>query len=63
MSNCPKCKQDTLIDMRGGGWDWDKKLCMNRGCDYEVELDTMTCHEPDGSIYIMHKEDDDEDNI
>lgn len=61
MSNCPKCNKDTIADMHGGGWDWDKKLCTNKECDYELELDISTCIEPDGSTYIMHKEYDDED--
>lgn len=61
MSNCPKCNQDTVIKVNGDGWDWDRAWCCAIECDYDIELDTMTCHEPDGSTYIIHKEDDDED--
>jgi|FLOH01.1.fsa_nt_gi hypothetical protein len=55
---CPLCKQDTLIKVNGEGWDWDREMCMSRGCDYDKELDTMTCTEPDGSVYITEKDEE-----
>jgi len=63
MKNCPKCKQDSILILYGHMWDWDIEICINRDCDYEIELDISTCFEPDGSTYIIHKEYDDEDNI
>ena len=38
---CPKCKK-YVIHLHGGGWDYDRKYCSNRECDYEVEYDTST---------------------
>ena len=58
---CPKCKENTVVKIDGYGWDWDREICMSRGCDYDVELDTMTCHEPDGSIYIIRKDEDEDE--
>lgn len=57
---CPECKQDTVVKINGDGWDWDFEWCMLRGCDYDKELDTMTCVEPDGSLYVITKSEEDE---
>ncbi len=57
---CPICKQDTVIKVDGYGWDWDREMCMSRKCDYDIELDTMTCHEPDGSLYVITKSEEEE---
>lgn len=47
-----------LWRMWGEGWDYDHAICPERGCDYDVELDTITGHDPDGSIYIREREKD-----
>lgn len=52
---CPICGTE-LMRMFGEGWDWDHAICPESGCDYDVELDVMTCHEPDGTVHIIHKE-------
>lgn len=54
---CPICKQETVVKVDGMGWDWDREWCMSKGCDYDVELDTMTGVDPDGSTWVMKKED------
>lgn len=38
---CPKCKSDLLF-MYGNGWDYDRALCSNTKCDYEIEYRTTT---------------------
>lgn len=61
MKNCPKCKQETVIIIYGNMWDYDTEFCSNRECDYEADLKTTTCVEPDGSLYIIDgSEDEDE---
>jgi ribosomal protein S27AE len=45
---CPRCGSE-LIAMYGVGWDYDRKVCGKRGCDYEIEFETTTDlyeHEP-----------------
>jgi hypothetical protein len=59
LGKCPKCGT-TLARMWGEGWDWDHAICPARGCDYDVELDTMTGHDNDGTIYIMAKPNEEE---
>jgi hypothetical protein len=54
---CPKCGS-RLWRMWGEGWDYDHAICPRRGCDYDVELDTITGHDPDGSIYIRERPED-----
>ena len=58
---CPKCKENTLVWVDGLGWDWDREVCMSRKCDYDIELDTMTCLEADGSFYVITKGDDEDE--
>jgi len=59
---CPECKQNALITIYGNMWDWDIDLCHNRDCHYEVELDVMTCYEEDGTLIVLQKPiEDDED--
>ena len=38
---CPihKCE---LLMMYGCGWDYDRLLCPERGCEYEIELETIS---------------------
>ena len=38
---CPKCKS-YVIHLYGGGWDYDRKYCSDKACDYEVEYETTT---------------------
>ena len=38
---CIRCGQE-LLSMYGVGFDYDRKLCPNRGCDYEIEFETTT---------------------
>ena len=45
----------------GEGLDWDHALCPAKECDYDVELDECTGHEPDGTIYMYTKPEDEED--
>lgn len=59
LGKCPICGSPVLR-IWGEGWDWDKAICSERGCDYYKELDTMTGHDPDGTIYIMDKPEDEE---
>lgn len=42
MKKCPECGNNTLFTMYGCGWDCDRLICMDRNCDYEQELDTIT---------------------
>jgi hypothetical protein len=42
MKICPKCKEKTLFNMYGCGWDIDRLMCLSRDCDYEEELTTIT---------------------
>lgn len=58
LGNCPKCGTP-LWRMWGEGWDYDHAMCPSRGCDYDLELDTITGHDPDGTIYIMEREKND----
>ena len=53
LGKCPICGSPVLRI-------WDKAICSERGCDYYKELDTMTGHDADGTIYIMDKPGDDE---
>lgn len=58
MSKCPKCNND-LVRFYGDFIDVDMEFCPK--CGYEVELDTMTCTEPDGRLYVINvSEDEDE---
>lgn len=47
---CPSCGSD-LKRMWGNGFDYDHAICPRRGCDYDIELMTMTGTDPDGRIY------------
>ena len=38
---CPKCGAPMHI-MYGCGWDYDKMICSERWCDYEIELETIS---------------------
>lgn len=60
LGTCPKCGSQ-LLRMWGEGWDWDHAICPERGCDYDLELDVMTGHDPDGSIWQEKKEHEEED--
>ena len=42
MKLCPKCKNQTLSYQYGCGWEHDRWLCMDRGCDYERELEVTS---------------------
>lgn len=58
---CPKCGGAASV-VWGNGWDWDREMCMERGCDYDKELDTMTYFDNDMKVIgVTHKEDEDED--
>jgi hypothetical protein len=59
LGRCPKCLSK-LFRMWGEMWDWDHAVCPSRDCDYDVELDEMTCTEPDGSVVVIPKPRDDE---
>ncbi len=61
LGDCPKCGTP-LRRMWGEMWDRDLAICPEKGCDYEKELHTMTCHEIDGSI-IMFDTREDEDKM
>ena len=39
---CPHHNKEMIL-MYGCGWDYDRYLCGEVGCDYEIELDTSTC--------------------
>lgn len=41
---CPECKSIMLM-MYGCGWDYDRLICGNRDCDFEVEFDSSTYQE------------------
>lgn len=55
LGKCPKCGCG-LFRLWGYGWGWDHAMCVNRDCDYDVELDEMTGHNPDGSVWQRKKE-------
>lgn len=38
---CPECESFMLM-MYGCGWDYDRLICPQRGCDGEIELETIT---------------------
>ena len=59
LGKCPICG-DYLLRLWGEQWDWDRAVCTNRHCDYDIELDEMTCTDIDGSIiqFIKPKEDE-----
>ena len=58
MKKCPECNHK-LITIYGNGWDVDTEFCPK--CSYEADLQTMTCTEPDGSLYVINlSEDEDE---
>lgn len=57
LGKCPKCGSN-LWRMWGEGWDYDHGICPARGCDYDVELDTITGHDSDGTVYICFKPED-----
>lgn len=59
LGKCPLC-QSQIIRLWGEGWDWDRAVCSNRKCDYDVELDVMTCTEPDGTVIQIEKPKDEE---
>lgn len=52
---CPKCGSQLNVYF-GEMYDWDVISCSNYKCNYEKELDTTTCHEQDGRIYQIKKE-------
>ena len=62
LGNCPKCGSP-LMRLWGEGWDWDHATCPRRNCDYDIELDECTCHEPDGTVYqYTQPEEEEEEN-
>lgn len=42
LEKCPKCKLKTLNYIHGCGWDYDRKVCMSRFCEYEEELEVTS---------------------
>jgi ribosomal protein S27AE len=38
---CPKCGE-YMLQMFGCGWDYDRLICGDRDCDYEIEFETTT---------------------
>lgn len=38
---CPICSCNMLM-IYGCGWDYDRLVCGNRDCDYEVEFESST---------------------
>lgn len=59
LGDCPKCGTP-LRRMWGEMWDRDLAICPEKGCDYEKELYTMTCHEIDGTIIMFDTREDEE---
>lgn len=51
---CPKCGSQ-LMRLWGESWDWDHAICSAKKCDYDMELDECTGHDPDGTIYVFTK--------
>ena len=41
---CKLCNAEMLM-IYGGGWDYDRLLCCNIKCEYEIELETTTYFE------------------
>lgn len=39
--NCPECHTELMFN-HGEGWDYDRWICMNKGCHYEFELEEST---------------------
>lgn len=57
---CPKCKAEiTNPVIWGQGWEQDDGDC--ESCGYSGLLDTMTGHDPDGSVWQVNLEDDEEE--
>lgn len=59
---CPRCGEEIPLVIWGQGWDWDMPAHPCEHCGYDDYLDTMTGHDPDGSIYQVTKEEFDEEN-
>lgn len=38
---CPECKSIMLM-LYGCGWDYDRLICGNRDCNFEVEFESST---------------------
>lgn len=57
MNLCPKCNS-VVIMIYGNHRDYDTEFCSNRECDYEIDFETMTCVEEDGSLTIIQTNDD-----
>lgn len=39
---CPKHPETYMLAMYGCGWDYDRFVCAEIGCDFEYELETTT---------------------
>jgi len=62
---CPLCKNDSLIEVHGCGWDLDMLVCSYRKpnthlCEFELVLDTTStnegfkCPECDATMLTVH---------
>ena len=59
LGKCPICGNQ-LMRLWGEGWDWDRAICSKFNCEYDAELDEMTCTEPDGTVIQLKKPNDEE---
>lgn len=41
---CPKCKT-ILLMMYGCGWDYDRLICGNKDCDFEIEFESTSYYD------------------
>ena len=57
--HCPICESEMFM-MPGCGWDYDRFLCAKRGCDGEIELNSITYVKEDGTFETTIIEDEEE---
>lgn len=57
--HCPKCQAEiTNPVIWGQGWDFDSAKCEQ--CGYDGDLNTITGHDPDGSVWQHECEEEEE---
>lgn len=57
LGNCPKCGAKLFREC-WEGWGWDRAVCSNWRCNYQHELDVMTGHDSDGSVWQVKRKEE-----